>query len=139
MKAEHAPDVQSKLEEILAHIDFKHVNEYRIIAMRSSGSKANAFARIWNLPKIWQKALGVQAYYVIEVLSEQFDELNEEQKEKVLIHELLHIPKTFSGALVPHICFGKKIDAKTVNELHKRFLQKKREKETLKNGENVKE
>ncbi len=131
MEVDHAPDVQAKLEEILSHLDLAHVNEYRIIAMRSSGSTANAYARIWNLPKIWQKALGVQTYYIIEVLTQHYEPLSEEEKEKVLIHELMHIPKTFSGALVPHTCFGKKIDAKAVNELYKKYLQKKNEKESI--------
>lgn len=135
MRVEHAPDVQEKLEDILAHSDFGHVNGFRIIAMRSSESKANAYARIWNLPKIWQKALGVQAYYVIEVLSQHYDCLGDVDKEKVLIHELMHVPKTFSGALVPHTCFGKKIDARAVNKLHENYLKKKKEKEREKQEE----
>ena len=44
----------------------------------------------------------------------------------MLIHELLHIPKTFSGALRPH--GGKvKINARTVGQLHKIYKERKRE------------
>lgn len=123
MRFERAPDVQEKIEELISKLDedFTHVNQFRLICMRSSGSKARAYARIWNLPRIWQQALDVKAYYVIEVLSEHFDRLSEERKEKVLIHELLHIPKTFSGALVPHVCFGKSIDERRVEVLHAKF------------------
>lgn len=121
MEFEFAPDVQGKVERIIRVLQLNYINEYRIFCMRSKGSKTNAYARIWNLPRIWQKALGVNTYYIIEVISENYDVLNEEEREKVLIHELLHIPKTFSGALVPHVCFGKKIDERRVNELYKRY------------------
>ena len=65
-------------------------------------------------------------FYIIEVLSQHFDKLPEEEKEKVIIHELLHIPKTFSGALRPH---GGKvpINARTVGQLHKIYKEKKKE------------
>ena len=70
--------------------------------MRSYDSKARAYARIWSFPQMWQKALDVSTFYVIEVLSQHFDDLPIEKKEQTIIHELLHIPKTFSGALLGH-------------------------------------
>jgi len=39
----------------------------------------------------------------------------------VLIHELLHIPKKFSGGLVPHTCFGKIIDERRVREIYEKM------------------
>lgn len=124
---ETAPDVESKVNEIIDVLSYGHMNESRIICMRSRCAIAKAYARIWNLPYIWQKALGVGTFYVIEVLSQHYDHLAEEEKEKVLIHELLHIPKTFSGALRPH--GGRvKIDQKTVGRLHRLYLERKREK-----------
>jgi predicted metallopeptidase len=127
MDVEPAPDVQQKVEEIVETLsDYGHVNQFRLICMRSRGAKANAYARIWNLPDIWQKALEVKAFYVIEVLSQHFDKLSDEEKEKVIIHELLHIPKTFSGALVPHECFGKRIDKRTVDALHRKYKDERK-------------
>jgi predicted metallopeptidase len=38
------------------------------------------------------------------------------EKEKVLIHELLHIPKGFSGGFKPH---KGNINKKTIDNLHK--------------------
>lgn len=120
---EVAPDVQAMLEEIVRHLpdQFPHVDVGRVVCYRSRGSVARIYARIWSLPGIWQAALGVRAHYVIEVV-ERFDRESVEEREKTLIHELMHIPKTFSGALVPHKCFGKNIDCKSVDAIHRRLV-----------------
>jgi len=121
METEPAPDVQEMVEDIVYRLDLGHVKPWRIVCMRSRGSKARAMARIWSLPTIWQKALRVEPHYVIEVLSEHFDKLGQEEKEKTIIHELLHVPKTFSGSLVPHLCFGKRIDRRIVDDLYRKY------------------
>ncbi len=46
--------------------------------------------------------LKIKPQYIIEVIAERFDRLDPGEQEKTLIHELTHIPKTFSGALVAH-------------------------------------
>jgi predicted metallopeptidase len=50
----------------------------------------------------------------------------------VLIHELLHIPKTFSGALRPHEG-SVKINERTVGELHRIYKERKKELENRRN------
>jgi len=140
MDVELAPDVEAKVKEIVDALSYGHINEFRIICMRSRNATARAYARIWNLPDIWQKALSVGTFYIIEVLTQHYDKLSEEEKEKVLIHELLHIPKTFSGALRPHHGMHVKINAKTVNELHRIYKERKKglvgkRKEELKRAE----
>jgi predicted metallopeptidase len=62
---------------------------------------------------LWQRALDIQASYLIEVISERFDKLSQEEKEKVIIHELLHVPQGFGGGFRPHKGYitRKKIDA----------------------------
>ena len=127
MDVELAPDVEGKVKDIVNTLSYGHINEFRLICMRSRNAAAHAYARIWNLPDIWQKALEVGTFYIIEVLAQHYDSLSEEEKEKVLIHELLHIPKTFSGALRPHHGQYVKINARTVNELHKMYKQRKKE------------
>jgi predicted metallopeptidase len=122
MQFEFAPDVHERISKMVKTLKLDYINSLRIFCMRSKGSEARAYARIWSLPQIWQKAFDVKTYYIIEVLSEHFDKLSEEQKDKVLIHELIHIPKTFSGALRPHAYFDKKIDEKTVNEFYEQYL-----------------
>jgi len=126
MDVEKAEDIQNRIDKILSVLDIemKHVINARIICMRSYNAKANAYARIWSLPKIWRVALDINPFYVIEVLSHYFDKLDEERKIKVLIHELLHIPKKFSGGLVPHNSRGIKINDKTVNKIYKIYKSK---------------
>ena len=127
MKFDRAHDIQVKVNRILFVLDLPHIVRERVVCMRSWGSRSNAIARIWSMPRIWQKALGIKSHYVIEVISEKFDKLREEEQEKTLIHELMHIPKTFSGALVPHNCFGKKIDDRSVNKIYREYKKRMRE------------
>lgn len=121
MKFEPAPDIQERIAELVEKLPFPHIDSSRIKCFRSSGSTSRANARIWSLPRIWQKALEVKAHYVIEVLTERFDSYKKEEQDKILIHELMHIPKTFSGALVPHFCFGKRINSKSVEEMYRKL------------------
>ena len=118
-----ATELDKKIAVMVSTPGLRHVDAKHIICMRSKGSKSRAIARIWGLPRVWQIALYLKPYYILEVISEKFDRMSEEEQEKTLIHELLHVPKTFSGALVPHECFGKKIDDKSVNELYKKYLE----------------
>lgn len=102
MEWNDAKDVKKDLEEVLKIIDLPHIDIKRIHCFRTTGSKTRAYARTWAFPKIFQRALGVEPAYVIEVLSKYYDKLSRDEQAKVLIHELLHIPKNFSGALLPH-------------------------------------
>ena len=122
MKSERAYDVQFMLDELLERLQMDHVINSRIICMRSYGAQANAYARIWSLPEIWRNALEINPFYVIEVVSEEYDKLPEEEKKKILIHELLHIPKKFTGGLVPHKNRGRRIDDKLVEEIYQKYL-----------------
>jgi len=124
MEVEKAPDVQKLTEQIIEILKLGPVFDARIICMRSYKSKARACARIWSLPKIWRVALEINPFYVIEVLSENFDSLSKVNKTKVIIHELLHIPKKFSGGLVPHNSRGIKITQRTVDKIYEEFEDK---------------
>jgi len=131
MESERAYDVQLMLDELLESLQMEHVITSRIICMRSRGAKVNAYARIWSLPEIWRNALEINPFYVIEVVSQHYDKLDEEEKKKVLIHELLHIPKKFTGGLVPHNNRGRNIDDRLVNELYKKYKAALKSKELL--------
>jgi predicted metallopeptidase len=99
---ENASDVKREISKIVKTLEMDHVILSRVFCYRTEGSKARAYARTWMMPKIFQNALDIEPAYIIEVLSKYYDKLSEDDKSKVLIHELLHIPKNFSGSLLSH-------------------------------------
>lgn len=121
---EDAPDVKKELKNILSVLDFSNIKIENIHCYRTQGSKSRAYARIWAMPKIFQKALKIEPHYVIEVVSKYYDGLSEHEKSKVIIHELLHIPNNFSGALVPHKTRSRHL-GKTARLLFEQYLRLK--------------
>lgn len=128
MEWKKAPDIKNHIRELVKKLDFIYINPARIVCFRSFGSSSRARARIWSFPKIWQQALQLPPYYIIEVLSEHFDKLSTDDKLKVLIHELLHIPKNFSGSLLPHRGRGKNIDGRRVDRLFQQMKNYQKDK-----------
>lgn len=123
MQWEEAKEVKEDIKHILDHIELSHIKIEHISCYRTTGSTSRSYARIWSFPKIFQHALNIEPHYVIEVLSKYYDKLDPEEKKKVLIHELLHIPKNFSGALVPHKTKSRSI-TKLTNQLFKEYKKK---------------
>jgi len=114
---ELARDIVSGLPEYFGHIDLD-----RVWFVRSTGSRSTAVARIHGLPRIWREVLGLEPMYIIEVIGEKYDRLDMIGKIKIIIHELLHIPKRFSGGLRPH---GKYVNNRIVNKLLKIYLSRR--------------
>lgn len=100
---QEAPDITKRVRLIIHKLGLDWLKAARIYGFRSENTKTRAYARIWGLSRIFQLALKIEPAYVIEVVSEKFDKLSQTEQDKVLLHELVHIPKTFSGSLVPHI------------------------------------
>jgi predicted metallopeptidase len=99
----NAKDIMFIVDNIIDSLDLFHIDKGRLHCIRSKGSSSRGtLARIHSFPKVYQIALGMKPVYIIEIISENFDGLPEEEKEKVLIHELLHIPKGFSGGVMYH-------------------------------------
>ncbi len=122
MDWQRAPDLQKEMAELVSTLKLTYIDPKRVIVFRSSGSKSRAQARIWSLPRIWQKALKVKPHYCLELLSERFDKLTVDKRQKILIHELLHIPKNFSGSLLSHRGRGRKIDQRMVEKLFRKII-----------------
>lgn len=99
---QEAPDIKARVLHLMENLHLDYVLGERLFFYRSVGSKSRAYARTWGLPKLWQHALQVEPAYIIEVISHYFDKLSPRDQDKVLLHEISHIPKNFSGALVPH-------------------------------------
>lgn len=123
MDWKEADDIKADLKQILETISLPYIDLKRVHCYRTEGSQARAYARTWAFPKIFQKALHVEPAYVIEVLSKHYDKLDNDKKKKVLIHELLHIPKNFSGALLPHRTRSRNLE-KVAKELFKEYKMK---------------
>ncbi len=121
MELTKAPDIDKLIALIVERLELKHIMPHQVSAFRSNGAKARARARIYAMPRIWQQALDIKPHYCIEFLSQHFDHLKLEDRLRVIIHELMHIPKTFSGALVPHRGRGHRhqVTAHTVEKLFK--------------------
>jgi predicted metallopeptidase len=127
IKYEEASDVKKLADEIAQTLDFFNVVPQFVFCVRSIGSESKrTIARIHGLGKIWQEVLNLPSAYVIEVISERYDKLCEIEKEKTIIHELLHIPKGFSGGFRPHRGY---IDRKTVELLHKKLQEQRKTKD----------
>ncbi len=120
-----APDVKKRVLALLDTLQIDWVKKGRIICFRSYSAKTRAYARIWGLAKVWQMALKTTPAYILEVISEKYDRLSDIEKDKVLLHELNHIPKNFSGALIPHIRHGKRKFSTRVDELIFQYLRTK--------------
>ncbi|MGB9708060.1 MAG: putative metallopeptidase [Candidatus Pacearchaeota archaeon] len=100
---QEAQDIKRKIELIIKVLELKHINPARVYCIRSYGSSSRGIiARCHSLPKIMQQVLAIEPAYIIEVISESFDKQKEEEQIKTLIHELLHIPKTFGGGFLHH-------------------------------------
>ena len=118
-----ARDVKRLADEIADGLDLFHVVPQFVFCVRSRGSASKrTIARIHGFGRIWQETLNLPSSYVIEVISERYDKLSDEEKEKTIIHELLHIPKGFTGGFRPHKGF---IDHEIVENLHRTFKKRK--------------
>jgi predicted metallopeptidase len=120
-----APDIRKKIASLAQKLQLKWLKTRNIFCVRSQGANTRAIARIWGLSRIWQIALGEEPKYIIEVVSERYDRLGELEKDKVLLHEIAHIPLNFSGSLVPHIRQGKRRFSSKVDILVAQYLKSK--------------
>jgi predicted metallopeptidase len=123
MRYEFAEDLQMLAEEISIML-FPHVDLNNVKCFRSFGtSSRRTIARCHALNKLMQKAIGIKAVYVLEFLSERFDRLDGEEKLKVIIHELMHIPKCFGGGFKHHDF----VTNMAVNKVYKEYKKRKNE------------
>lgn len=130
IRYEIAPDITRTVNE-LAVMLFPHVKLDSVSCIRSFGSLSRGtIARCHALGKAMQLGMGrTKGFYVVEILSRRFDKLSDEEKIKVLIHELMHIPKSFGGGFRHHdyVC-EKNIEReyqRYVNLKSRKYLQEK--------------
>jgi predicted metallopeptidase len=123
IKYNEAQDIKEKVRRIVEIMDLDYVNINRVFFIRShESSSRNIIARCHALPKILQQVLEIEPAYVIEILSEKFDKMSEEDQVKTLIHELLHIPKSFGGGFRHHDF----VQRRTIDKFYKMYLEKEK-------------
>ncbi len=98
-----APDLERRVKQIVEQAALNYIDTNRVKCVRSYGSQSRGtYARIHSASKAFFTGLGMKPVYVIEFISENFDKLSEAEKENIILHELLHIPKSFGGGLITH-------------------------------------
>jgi predicted metallopeptidase len=111
-------DIVYTLRDFFPNIDIERV---KVVVCKDCRSRA--LARIYALPSVWRFVLELPPIYVIEVIERNFDPLPPDEKVKVLIHELLHIPKSFSGGLRPH---GRYVNSYIVEKLYREYVKRRK-------------
>jgi predicted metallopeptidase len=119
MHYQKAPEIKKTIEELVEKLKLTHIDPKRVHCIRSFNAKTSAYARIWGMAKIFKEVAGINPCYIIEVNAKRFDKLSKRDQIKTLIHELLHIPKTFSGALLSHKGRYHRINDKEVEKIIK--------------------
>jgi predicted metallopeptidase len=134
IKYKEAEDIKAKVKKIVELLEMNHVNLDRVFCIRShESSSRNIIARCHTLPKIMQQVLEIEPAYIIEILSEKFDKMPEEEQIKTLIHELLHIPQTFGGGFRHHNF----VRSSTIDKFYRQFIKKDQTTSGFKNIEEL--
>lgn len=121
MRYEKAEDLKKRAEYIVRKMNWKHIDLANVGFLRSFGScSRGTIARCHAMGKAMQLALDRKGFYLLEFISERFDRMSKEDQTRVIIHELMHIPKTFGGGFIHH----DKVNDKTVENIYLEFKRK---------------
>ncbi len=123
IKYVYADDIKKRSYEIVELLSWEHIDLENVAFLRSFGSTARyTIARCHALGKAMQIGMKKnKSFYLIEVISERFDNLSDSEKIKVIIHELMHIPKTFGGGFIHH----DKVNDENVDNIYKKYYDLK--------------
>lgn len=124
IKYKEAEDIKKEAEELTRSLNWDHILIENVAFIRSYGSSSRrTIARCHALGKAMQIGMGrKKGFYLIEVISERFDKLPREEKTKVIIHELMHIPKSFGGGFIHH----DKVHEESVERVYQHYCELKR-------------
>lgn len=122
MKYEKAPDIKKQVNDLIQKLELDYINPQQVHCIRSLDAKTRAYARIWGMSRLFKEVAGIQPHYIIEVNAKKFDKLSAQQQLHTLVHELMHIPKTFSGALLSHRGRYHRINHREIEKLIKSKL-----------------
>ncbi len=95
-------DLEVVVKRLIELLGLDYIDPNRVFVTVSKGSRSSAYARIWGTPSPFTRLGICEPAYVIEIISENARELDCMGLLRTLVHELLHIPKSFSGGLRGH-------------------------------------
>jgi len=118
-----ADDIKREAEDVVKTLGWNHIDFQNLGFLRSMGSVSpRTIARCHALGKAMQIAMGRNTgFYLVEVISEKFDKLSKDEQTKTIIHELMHIPKTFGGGFIHH----NMVHEGSVREVYKKYVNLK--------------
>ena len=123
IKYQKANDIEEEAKKIVQQLNWNHIDLNNVGFLRSFGSTSRGtIARCHAMGKAMQLALNRKGFYLIEVISERFDKLSEDEKTKVIIHELMHIPKTFGGGFKHHNV----VNERSVRDVFEKYMDLKK-------------
>ena len=124
MKYDFSEELTQKAQRIAQELGMQYIELDRIACVKSKGSKSRrTIARIHTIGKVMQLGMQEKPFYTIELITEKFDKQSEEEKEKTLIHELMHIPAGFKGGFRQHKPF---VTHAKVEEMFKQIKEKQK-------------
>jgi len=127
MRYEYSESLQVLAEDVSRRL-FPHVRIDRIKCYRSYGSSTKrTIARCHALGKLMQEAMGVEPFYALEFLGEKFNSMSTDEKVKVVIHELMHIPESFGGGFKHHDV----VTDRNVEKAYKAYLDCRKNETTI--------
>ncbi len=122
MKYAPAPEIKQQIDVLVKGLNLTYIKAQNIHCIRSFDAKTRAIARIWGMSRLFKEVAGIDPHYIIEVNAKRFDKQSDREKIKTLVHELMHIPKTFSGALLSHRGPHHAINDREVEKLLKQLI-----------------
>lgn len=97
-----SPEAEEAARLLAEALGLSHVRPDRVYVAVSRGSRSRAYARIWGTPSPFTSIGVCEPAYVIELVYENLRGASCSRLVEVLVHELLHIPRSFSGCLRRH-------------------------------------
>ncbi len=102
MYLRYSASMTKLVRDLIERLGLNYIDSQRVAVVVNNRSRSTAYARIYGLPRQFQVAFNMKPLYVIEIIYRNFAKLSCRDKLRVLIHELMHIPRSFSGGLRHH-------------------------------------
>lgn len=120
---ELADDLRKMAKDVVLRLGWTYVDLDNVAFIRSFGSKSKGtIARCHALGRAMQIGMNRKtSFYLIEVISKRFDIMSHEEQLETIIHELMHIPKSFGGGFKHHNV----VNERNVKKVYEHYIKLK--------------